>query len=44
MINEGVDLMGTGGMVSSAHSAADVARTAEAFSRTLRRMKDEGVL
>jgi glutamate-1-semialdehyde 2,1-aminomutase len=44
MLNEGVDLMGTGGMVSSAHSEADAERTIQAFSRTLRRMKDEGVV
>jgi glutamate-1-semialdehyde 2,1-aminomutase len=44
MLNEGVDLMGTGGMVSAAHSDADVARTVEAFSRTVRQMKEEDVL
>ncbi len=43
MLNEGVDLMGTGGRVSSAHTQSDVDRTVEAFSRTLRRMKEEGV-
>ena len=42
MLNEGVDLMGTGGMVSSAHTAEDVERTVAAFARTLRQMKDEG--
>ena len=44
MINEGVDLMGTGGLVSSAHGEEDIARAVEAFTRTVRRMKDEGVL
>ncbi|OGO51050.1 MAG: hypothetical protein A2148_10760 [Chloroflexi bacterium RBG_16_68_14] len=44
MLNEGVDLMGTGGMVSSAHTEEDIGRTVEAFSRTVRQMKDEGVL
>jgi glutamate-1-semialdehyde 2,1-aminomutase len=41
MINEGVDLMGGGMMVSSAHTDTDVDRTVEAFRRTLRAMKDE---
>ncbi len=51
MINEGVHLMGDGGermrdgmMVSSAHTDEDVERTVEALQRTLRAMKDEGVL
>ncbi len=44
MINEGVDLMGGGMMVSSAHTAADVDMTVDAFRRTLRAMKDDGVL
>lgn len=44
MLNEGVDLMGTGGMVSSAHSKEDADHTIEAFSRTLRRMKEERIL
>ena len=41
MINEGVDLMGDGMMVSSAHTDADVQHTIEALRRTLRAMKDE---
>jgi len=41
MRNEGVDLMGDGLMVSSAHTEDDVARTVEAFRSTLRAMKDE---
>ncbi len=44
MINEGVELMGDGMMVSSAHTGEDVARTVEAFRRTLRSMKAEGVV
>jgi glutamate-1-semialdehyde aminotransferase len=44
MINEGVDLMDTGGMVSVAHTDADVDLTIAAFRRTLRAMKEEGVL
>jgi hypothetical protein len=43
MLNEGVDLMAGGLMVSSAHTDADVDRTVEAFRRTLRAMKDEGL-
>jgi len=43
MLNEGIDLMAGGMMVSSAHTDADVDRTVEAFRRTLRAMKDEGV-
>ena len=44
MLNEGVDLMGTGGMVSSAHTDQDIDHTIEAFRRTLRQMKEEAVL
>lgn len=44
MINEGVDLMAGGMMVSSAHSDADVTLTIDAFRRTLRAMKDERLL
>jgi glutamate-1-semialdehyde 2,1-aminomutase len=43
MINEGVHLMGDGLMVSSAHTPADVDHTVDAFQRTLRAMKDEGL-
>ncbi|MBI5285226.1 MAG: aminotransferase class III-fold pyridoxal phosphate-dependent enzyme [Chloroflexi bacterium] len=43
MVNEGVDLMGDGMMVSSAHTADDVGLTIEAFRRTLRAMKEAGV-
>jgi len=44
LLNEGVDLMGDGMMVSSAHTADDVGRTLEAFRRTLRAMKDAGAV
>jgi len=44
MLNEGIDLMGTGGMVSSAHAETDAGRTVEAFSRTVRQMKRESLL
>lgn len=44
MLNEGVDLMGPGGMLSSAHTEEDIDHTLEAFARTLRRMKAEGLL
>jgi glutamate-1-semialdehyde aminotransferase len=44
MLNEGVDLMAGGLMVSSAHTDADVDRTVEAFRRTLRAMKDEALV
>jgi glutamate-1-semialdehyde 2,1-aminomutase len=44
MLNEGIDLMGSGMMVSSAHTDDDVDRTVEAFRRTLRAMKDAGAV
>ena len=44
MLNEDVDLMGAGMMVSSAHTAEDVDRTVEALRRTLRAMKDAGAV
>ena len=44
MLNEGIDLMGPGGMLSAAHSEEDVSRTVEAFRATVRRMKAEGTL
>jgi glutamate-1-semialdehyde 2,1-aminomutase len=43
MINEGVDLMGDGMMVSSAHTQDDAVRTIKAFRRTLRAMKADGL-
>jgi glutamate-1-semialdehyde 2,1-aminomutase len=44
MINEGVHLMGDGMMVSSAHTAADIDQSIEAFRRTLRAMNEEGLV
>ena len=44
MLNEGIDLMGAGGMVSYAHSEADIEHTVGAFQRTIVAMKDEGLL
>ena len=44
MLNEGVDLMGAGGMVSFAHSEADVDHTVEAFRKTISSMKAESLL
>jgi glutamate-1-semialdehyde 2,1-aminomutase len=43
MINEGVHLMGTGMMVSSAHTADDIDRTVTAFRATLASMKADAV-
>jgi len=43
MVNEGVDLFHGGGLVSLAHTPEDIDRTIEAFDRSLRRMKDEGL-
>ena len=37
MLNEGVDLMASGMMVSAVHTAADIDRTEDALRRTLRR-------
>lgn len=42
LINEGVDLMGSGGMVSAVHTSEDVARTLEAFERALAALKEDG--
>ncbi|MFN8639172.1 MAG: aminotransferase class III-fold pyridoxal phosphate-dependent enzyme [Dehalococcoidia bacterium] len=44
LFNHGVDLMGTGGMVSSAHTAADVERTVEAFRASIADLRAEGLL
>jgi hypothetical protein len=44
MLNEGVDLMGMGGMVSAVHSDSDIDRTAAAFASTIATMKAEGVI
>src|SRR4029079_502146 len=44
MICEGIDLMRKDGIVSSAHSDADVEQTCAAMARVLRRMKREEYL
>ena len=44
MLNEGIDLMGTGGMVSSVHTQDDAERTTGAFRSTLGLMQGEGLL
>ena len=44
MLNEGVDLMDTGGMVSAAHTEEDASHTVEAFTRTIHQMKEERIL
>jgi len=44
MLLEGVDLMRSGGFVSAAHTEDDIAETAAAFGRALRRLRREGIL
>jgi glutamate-1-semialdehyde 2,1-aminomutase len=44
MLNEGIDIMGAGMMVSSAHGGDDALRTVEALRSTLRAMKVERLL
>ena len=44
LLNRGVDLMGTGGMVSSAHGEAEVADTVEAFAGAIDDLRAEGLL
>jgi glutamate-1-semialdehyde aminotransferase len=44
MLNEGVDLIDYGMMVSSAHTQEDAARAVEALRTTLRAMKAEGAI
>ena len=44
LLNRGVDLMGTGGLVSSAHEEADIDRTVAAFEETLHDMRLEGLV
>ena len=44
MLNHGIDLMGSGGRMSSAHDEEDVGRTVEAFSQALREMKEERII
>jgi hypothetical protein len=43
MINEGVDLMGDGMMVSSMHTADDTVATVAAFRSAVRAMKGEAL-
>jgi glutamate-1-semialdehyde aminotransferase len=44
LLIQGVDLMGTGGMLSLAHTEADVAQTTTAFSHALAALDKEGSL
>ena len=44
LFNHGVDLMGTGGMVSSAHTEADIDHTIDAFGRAIDDLRNEGLL
>lgn len=44
LATHGVDLMGTGGMVSSAHGDSEIDRTLEAFRATMRDLRVEGLL
>jgi len=44
MLNEGVDLMHGGGLVSAAHDGRDVFRSAQAFERALAALRADGVL
>jgi glutamate-1-semialdehyde 2,1-aminomutase len=44
MLLEGVHLFQGRGFVSSVHTETDVERTVDSFERTLRRMRDEGVV
>jgi glutamate-1-semialdehyde 2,1-aminomutase len=44
LFNHGVDLMGSGGMVSSAHTADDIGRTVEAFRSALGDLRAEGLI
>jgi len=44
MINEGVDLMRAGAMVSAVHSDADIDATIDAFDKSLLALQAEGVL
>jgi glutamate-1-semialdehyde 2,1-aminomutase len=44
LFNHGVDLMGTGGMISSAHTDSDIDQTIEAFRAALGDLKAEGLI
>ena len=41
MVNEGIDVFHGGGLLSIAHTEADIDRTIEAFDTTIRRMVAE---
>ena len=41
MMNEGIDVFHGGGLLSIAHTEADIDRTIEAFDTTIRRMVTE---
>jgi glutamate-1-semialdehyde 2,1-aminomutase len=43
MTAEGVDIFHGGGLLSIAHTEADIDRTIEAFDTTIRRMLREGL-
>jgi len=44
LFNHGVDLMGTGGMTSSAHTDADIDATVEAFGAAIADLRAEGLI
>jgi glutamate-1-semialdehyde 2,1-aminomutase len=45
MLNNGVDLKGwRGGILSAAHTQADVDFTADAWRKSLRALKEEGLI
>ena len=44
LFNHGVDLMTTGGMVSSAHTDADIDQTIEGFRSAIGDLRAEGTL
>ena len=44
LLNHGVDLMGTGGMVSSAHGEAEIGATIEAFAAAIEDLRAESLL
>jgi glutamate-1-semialdehyde 2,1-aminomutase len=44
LFNHGVDLMGTGGMLSSAHTDADIDLTVEGFRAAIQDMRADGLL
>jgi glutamate-1-semialdehyde aminotransferase len=44
LLNHGVDLMGSGGMVSAAHGSAEINATIEAFDEAISDLRNEGLL